>query len=71
MFWTSKEIISFDVRVLDATNDDIVFEAEIEAKGNNSCAMKKKRKNKKKERKFTVDDLMCSFVCLDDVLHIE
>ena len=66
MFWTSKEILSLDIRILDLTNKALVFVAEIKPQGNNSCVTKNKRKNKKKERNFNLDDLMCSFVCVDD-----
>ena len=66
MFWMTKEILSFDVSILDISSNEVVFESEIQANQNSSCALKKKRKNKMKQKQFKKEDVMCSIICADD-----
>ena len=66
LLWTSKDIISFDVIVVDPFSDEVVFDSNIVAHGNSTCTRKKKRKNKRKERQFDKKDMMCSTVCTDE-----
>ena len=66
IFWMTKEILSFDVSILDSSSKELLFESEIKANQNASCSFQKKRKNKNKQKKFKKEDVMCSIVCADD-----
>ena len=62
----AKEILSFDISILEISSSEVVFESEIEANQNTSCSFKKKRRNKIKQMQIKREDVMCSIVCADD-----
>ena len=62
----SKDIMSFDVSILDISSERVVFESEIEAFQINSCKMKKRKKNKMNQKQSKKEGVMCTVVCPDE-----